>query len=378
MIHHTVKSSRANRFLVFSLLTLACLTISALAAGGANAFTKTITDIEDPAVKAKVVGLDVEADFGFSDQQYFSGPGGSMLLSSAGWDYRLSGQTGASLTEEQMPKITVQHNPTLVTLSGNVVTEEATGSANYGDFEHCQGSRTTSKSPLLDVDLEGFYQSGTSSSTGNPAASISTQNLDPWLGISCSYDEPRTTDIRTFSTRATTDLFYGGNIGTMNEKPNWSPEEGSLTTTDNGCTPEFCDFTISGSNLNYGSSISGTGNGQATTQFTLRLRLEYPVDTPTGVPTPDTKITKGPKKLIKTKSGKAKIAFRFNSTGPDGTKFKCRLDKGSFASCSSPFKTKVGPGKHKFAVISAHQGKVDKSPAVYKWTVKKVKQTPKR
>ncbi|HTU14749.1 MAG TPA: hypothetical protein VMF31_06100 [Solirubrobacterales bacterium] len=368
MIRNTGKSSRAGGLLVLSLLTAACLTLSAFAAAGANAFTRTVTDIEDPAVNAKVLGLEVEAGFGFVDQQYFHGPGGSMLLSTVSWNHRLSGQTDASLTEAQMPKLTIQRDPTVVSLSGKVVTEEATGSASYGDFELCQGSRTTSKSPLLDVDLEGFYQSGTSSSTGNPAASVSTENLDPWLGSGCSNDQPRTTEIRTYSSQTATDLFYGGNIGTMNQRPNWFPENGGLTTTENGCAPRHCDFTISGSNVNSGSSISGTGSGEATTEFTLRLRLEYPEE-PTAAP--DTRITKAPRKLIRTKSGKARVAFRFGSTGPAGTKFKCRLDKGPVSSCASPFKRKVGPGKHRLDVISVYRGEADRTPAVHRWTVKK-------
>lgn len=143
---------------------------------------------------------------------------------------------------------------------------------------------------------------------------------------------------------------------------------------ENGCATEFCDFAFTGSNTNSGSSTVG-GSGQATTSFTLKLRLEYPKDVqpgPTPIGAPDTMITTAPKKRIRTKSGKAKVAIRFKSTS-SGASFRCRLDKAAFSPCTSPFKRKVGPGKHRFAVVSVHQGKTDPSPAVRKWTVRKAK-----
>ncbi len=62
---------------------------------------------------------------------------------------------------------------------------------------------------------------------------------------------------------------------------------------------------------------------------------------------PNTKIKKAPKDKIT----KSKVKITFKSTEP-GSKFKCKLDKGKFKSCHSPFKAKVDPGKHKFQVIS--------------------------
>ena len=42
-------------------------------------------------------------------------------------------------------------------------------------------------------------------------------------------------------------------------------------------TPEYCDFTITGANTNTLSTISGaSGSGASETEFTLKLRLEYP------------------------------------------------------------------------------------------------------
>ena len=78
---------------------------------------------------------------------------------------------------------------------------------------------------------------------------------------------------------------------------------------------------------------------------------------------PETKITKAPKEKI-TKS-KVKISFSSNEQGSD---FKCKLDKGGFKPCDSPFKGKVDTGKHKFKVFAIDAaGNADPSPAKAKF-----------
>jgi Bacterial Ig-like domain len=79
---------------------------------------------------------------------------------------------------------------------------------------------------------------------------------------------------------------------------------------------------------------------------------------------PDTKITKGPKKTRKTRP-----KFKFSSSDPAAT-FQCRLDKGRFAACTSPFRTpKLRPGKHKLQVQAVGAGGSDATPAVKKFRV---------
>ena len=78
---------------------------------------------------------------------------------------------------------------------------------------------------------------------------------------------------------------------------------------------------------------------------------------------PETTITKAPKK----KSAKAKAKFKFTSSVA-GAKFMCKLDKGDFKSCSSPFKKKVDVGKHKFQVYAVSAAGVkDSTPAKAKF-----------
>lgn len=78
---------------------------------------------------------------------------------------------------------------------------------------------------------------------------------------------------------------------------------------------------------------------------------------------PKTQITKAPHKKIS--KGKVKIKFR---SSEQGSSFKCKLDKGSFKSCDSPFRAKVDLGKHKFKVFAIDPaGNRDATPAKLKF-----------
>lgn len=78
---------------------------------------------------------------------------------------------------------------------------------------------------------------------------------------------------------------------------------------------------------------------------------------------PNTQITKAPKQKIS--KGKVKVKFK---SSEQGSSFECKLDKGSFKSCDSPFKAKVDQGKHKFKVVAIDQaGNQDPTPAKLKF-----------
>lgn len=84
---------------------------------------------------------------------------------------------------------------------------------------------------------------------------------------------------------------------------------------------------------------------------------------------PDTTITKGPKK----KSTKRKVKFKFRSNEP-GSTFACALDveeiKGKGQACTSPYKTKVAPGKHVFLVKARDSSRnTERKAAVYRFKV---------
>jgi CSLREA domain-containing protein len=83
-------------------------------------------------------------------------------------------------------------------------------------------------------------------------------------------------------------------------------------------------------------------------------------------PTPQTKISKGPK----AKSHSTTATFKFSSN-VKGSTFQCKLDKGKFKKCKSPKKYKgLKLGKHVFKVRAVNSaGKADPTPAKRKFTV---------
>ncbi len=81
---------------------------------------------------------------------------------------------------------------------------------------------------------------------------------------------------------------------------------------------------------------------------------------------PDTTITSSPALQSNDSSGD----FSFSSTKVEST-FECRLDTGSFESCTSPHSTVVlAEGEHTFAVRATDLGAMtDQTPASFTWTV---------
>lgn len=84
------------------------------------------------------------------------------------------------------------------------------------------------------------------------------------------------------------------------------------------------------------------------------------------LPAPKTKITAKPAKRTTAKTA----TFRFTSS-QSGSFFECKVDKAKWKSCTSPLKLKkLKPGRHVLKVRATYE-KTDKSPAVFRWTVKK-------
>ena len=82
---------------------------------------------------------------------------------------------------------------------------------------------------------------------------------------------------------------------------------------------------------------------------------------------PNTRIVSGPPRV----SFKRLAKFRFNSTESQSS-FQCKVDKGKWRGCRSPFKRNVRGGrKHLFQVRAIDRfGNADKSPARFGWRVK--------
>jgi len=53
-----------------------------------------------------------------------------------------------------------------------------------------------------------------------------------------------------------------------------------------------------------------------------------------------------------------------------GSRFECKLDRGPYRTCSSPYRKRVGVGKHRFQVKAVDPaGQADRTPAVIDWRV---------
>src|SRR5215213_2862693 len=81
---------------------------------------------------------------------------------------------------------------------------------------------------------------------------------------------------------------------------------------------------------------------------------------------PDTKIVSNPSAL----TNSASASFEFSSTEP-GSSFQCKVDSGTYESCTSPKSlTGLGDGPHTFSVKATDAaGNTDTSPASTTWTV---------
>jgi len=69
-----------------------------------------------------------------------------------------------------------------------------------------------------------------------------------------------------------------------------------------------------------------------------------------------------------TSSRHARFGFQSDA---EGARFQCSVDKGEFAACSSPLTLRVDRGRHRFRVRAVAGGTVDKTPAAWKWRVKR-------
>jgi hypothetical protein len=98
---------------------------------------------------------------------------------------------------------------------------------------------------------------------------------------------------------------------------------------------------------------------------------------PPPVPAADTvapvvKITKAPKKKMKTKKAKARVKVRFASE--PGARFTCKIDSKKYKACTSPakFKVKAAKGKrakHRVLVVATDAAGNASVPALVRFRV---------
>jgi hypothetical protein len=143
-----------------------------------------------------------------------------------------------------------------------------------------------------------------------------------------------------------------------------------------GATQKTCHGTVAS-----GAALDTSGLGSHTLTVDAEdsiggktsKSVSYTVVAPLAQPlAPNTILGSHPKKTTKSKKKKVAVKFSFSSDVAGAT-FECKLDRGSFSTCTSPKSYKVKPGSHTFSVEAISAGATDPSPATFGFKVKKKK-----
>ncbi|MGN6202896.1 MAG: Ig-like domain-containing protein [Solirubrobacterales bacterium] len=119
-------------------------------------------------------------------------------------------------------------------------------------------------------------------------------------------------------------------------------------------------ITVTASGGGGGGDGGGSQGGSSQTDSGPKNSKSKEVNKP-----PVTQLKKHP--LARTTKRKAKFTFSANEAG---SRFECKLDGKPFKPCASPFKKKVGLGRHRFKVRAIDaQGLADPTPVVFSWRV---------
>lgn len=141
------------------------------------------------------------------------------------------------------------------------------------------------------------------------------------------------------------------------------------------CTIDRLEDGDLGCRVSYKPSQVGSGTHTITASYegddahtpsegTTRVRV-LPTSGPGPGGRPETKLKTKPRKQTTKRSAR----FTFVSV-PAGARFQCRLDRGRFKACRSPFRATVKPGRHVFSVRAVDaSGQVDTTPANFRWKV---------
>lgn len=84
---------------------------------------------------------------------------------------------------------------------------------------------------------------------------------------------------------------------------------------------------------------------------------------------PTVKITKHPRRVVRTRRGTARVSFRFREIGVSDVGFLCKIDRRKFKPCRSPKAYRVGLGRHAFRVKVNQPGGFDQTVTTFKFRV---------
>lgn len=228
--------------------------------------------------------------------------------------------------------------------------------------------------------------------------------------VEAENSEPGGTEVRLRVIRAVGDQFTGVSSSTARTIPTTGPQSFDFLTRQSIAAGEGIALDVQPPNndLNViaaGGSVDGTfarwqpvlGDGEtlppsssASGEATFNADVEPDADgdgfgdetqddcpgaigTRNGCETapPETTITKGPKRKLKTRKRKQKVRFKFASSEP-GSDFRCEVDHGFGEACDSPFKQKFKRGRHSFEVQAIDPaGNADPTPATLDFKLKR-------
>jgi hypothetical protein len=191
---------------------------------------------------------------------------------------------------------------------------------------------------------------GTVAGTGHDRLAVTgTATLDGTLAITTPGFTPsagQTFQVLTAPTRTGT---FGSVTGGAGFAVAYNPADVTLTVpdTDGDGVPDASDTCP--------TVAADTSDGCPAT----------PVVTPPDTTAPQTLVTKAPKAV--TTKRRVKIRFSADETG---TTFQCKLDKGTYQACTSPFRKRLGLGKHKVFIRAVDAaGNIDPTPVKVKFRI---------
>ena len=86
---------------------------------------------------------------------------------------------------------------------------------------------------------------------------------------------------------------------------------------------------------------------------------------------PQTRLLSHPRALVRTRKASRRVAFRFASDEP-GSRFRCRLDRRPWIPCASPWRLRMGLGRHTVRIAAIDRaGNADPSPVVFRFQVRR-------
>jgi hypothetical protein len=153
---------------------------------------------------------------------------------------------------------------------------------------------------------------------------------------------------------------YGGSSGKPSPMGDPAPQLAAGSSINRTIAPGCPTLLEAGDDTD--DSATDFAVGPATPRNNSTAPTEKPCKKP-DTKAPQTSITKKPKRRIT----KARVRIAFKSSEAHST-FRCKLDAGRFKPCDSPFRKRIGLGRHKFRVAATDRaGNADASPAVVKF-----------